>query len=201
MKGNLKWERELNISTEGVDYLDEDASNYGYDPTPYVVLERMVQLGYINEDSVVVDYGCGKGRVGFFLASQLGCRVVGIDHCERMIEDANENLKSYAGGGEMVFIRSKAEDYCPLDADCLYFFNPFSTAVFRKVLERVGESVSANPREVLIFFYHSTIEYRLYLPTERRLEPVKSISFSEEDIDDSKPARLDVFRFTLRVID
>ena len=63
-----------------------------------------------------------------------------------------------------------------------------------KVEKRIEESKERNPREILIFFYYSTIEYITYLPTERRLELIKSVHFSEEVILDRVPAKLDVFR-------
>ena len=192
---DLNWDGKLNISTESVDYSLEDDQNYGYDPTPYIVLERLVQLDLLKEDDVVVDYGCGMGRVGFFINSQVGCKVVGIDHSERLLEKANENLKSYGGSEGVVFVHAKAEEYLPDGANCLYFFNPFSSHIFQKVLKRIEESYGNNPREILIFFYYSTIEYKLYLPTEPRLELMDFVYFSEDEIGGDVPARLDVFRF------
>lgn len=189
------WDKKLNISTESVDYSDEDNQNYGYDPTPYIVLERLVELDILKKDDVVVDYGCGKGRICFFINSQVGCRIIGIDHSERLLEIARENLESYGNGADIDFVNSKAEDYVPDGANCLYFFNPFSSHVFQEVLRRIGESYGRNPREILIFFYYSTIEYRLYLPTEPRLKLVESVYFSEEEIDNDTPSKLDVFKF------
>lgn len=73
------WDKKLNITTCGRDASKEDAYHYPYEPTPYSVLERLVENEYISSESSVVDYGCGKGRVGFFLNHKLGCKVVGID--------------------------------------------------------------------------------------------------------------------------
>ena len=192
---DLNWDRKLNVSTESVDYSDEDNQNYGYDPTPYIVLERLVELDVLKKEDVVVDYGCGKGRICFFINSQVGCRTVGIDHNERLLEIARENLESYGNGADIDFVNSKAEDYVPDGANRLYFFNPFSSHIFQKVLRRIGESYGRNPREIMIFFYYSTIEYRLYLPTEPRLKLVESVYFSEDEIDNDTPAKLDVFKF------
>lgn len=192
---DLNWDRKLNISTESVDYSAEDDRNYGYDPTPYIVLERLVDLNILKKDDVVVDYGCGKGRISFFLNSQVGCRVIGIDHSKKLLGEANRNLESYGGSDDIVFIAFRAEDFLPDCANCLYFFNPFSSHVFQKVLRRVEESYKRNPRDILIFFYYSTIEYRLYLPTEPRLELVESLYFCEDEIDNDTSAKLDVFKF------
>lgn len=192
---NQDWDEKLNISTEGVDYSDEDFHNYGYDPTPYIVLEKLVQLDFLDGEDVVVDYGCGKGRISFFINSQVGCRVIGIDRSEKLLEEANRNLNQYGNCEDIIFINSNAEDFSPNEANRFYFFNPFSTKIFSRVLRRIEESFLKNPREILIFFYYSAIEYKLYLPTEPRLELIESLKFSADDIGSSQPARLDVFRF------
>ena len=189
------WDGKLNISTQGVDYSLEDDQNYGYDPTPYIVLEKLIQLDILKREDVVVDYGCGKGRISFFVNSQIGCKVIGIDHSKKLIEFANENLKRYGDSEDIVFVHANAEEYVPGEANRLYFFNPFSSHIFQKVLKRIAESYERNPREILIFFYYSTIEYKLYLPTEPRLDLVESVYFSPDEIDNDVEGKLDVFRF------
>lgn len=194
-KGNEEyWDVKLNIKTSVYDYSQEDYQNYGYDPTPYVVLEQLVKLNILKKDDVIVDYGCGKGRIGFFLHNQVGCRTIGVDHNKRLIKKANNNLENYGQTDDIQFIYSKAEEYVPDEANRFYFFNPFSSKIFRQVLRRIEESNKRNPRDILIFFYYSTIEYKMYLPTEKRLELIHSIEFGKETINDVNPARLDVFR-------
>lgn len=191
---DLYWDSKLNIKTNIFDYMEEDYQNYGYDPTPYIVLEEMVKLDLLKKDDVLVDYGCGKGRVSFFLNNKIGCKTIGVDHSERLLLMAKENMKSYGKSNDIKFVHSKAENYIPDEANCFYLFNPFSTKIFRQVLKRIQKSKEEHPREILIFFYYSTIEYKMYLPTESRLELVKSIIFSEETIQDRVPAKLSVYR-------
>ena len=68
---NKQWDEKLKIYTNIFDYFEEDYQNYGYDPTPYVVLEALVNMGLIKKEDMVVDYGCGKGRIEFFLNNQV----------------------------------------------------------------------------------------------------------------------------------
>ena len=58
----------VQVKTDGRDYTKSDHHRFYYEPTPYSVLERLVDSGLIGENDVVLDYGCGKGRVGFFLS-------------------------------------------------------------------------------------------------------------------------------------
>lgn len=191
---DIQWDKKLNISTNIFDYMEEDYQNYGYDPTPYIVLEELIKLNLIKKEDVLLDYGCGKGRIEFFINNQVGCRVIGLDHSERLLKMASMNLEKYGKTDNIVFVHSKAEEYHPDEANIFYLFNPFSTKIFRQVLRRIEESRDRNPRDIIIFFYYSTIEYKMYLPTETRLEHIKTITFSEDMIMDRVPAYLSVYR-------
>lgn len=193
--GKTDWDSVLNVYTEIFDYFEADNENYGYDPTPYIVLERILELNLLKKEDVIVDYGCGKGRIEFFLNKNIGCKVIGIDHSKRLLKVATNNLERYGDNGEITFVHSKAEEYNPQNANCFYFFNPFSTNIFKQVLKRIEESEENNPREILIFFYYSTKEYEEYLPSEPKLEPIKSLHFSEEEILDRTPFKLNIYRF------
>ena len=91
----LNEDKELCIDTVGVDASKEDDYHYPYEPTPYIVLERLVESEYLSRENIVIDYGCGKGRVSFFLHDRLGCKVVGIDFDENMCAIAHKNLENY----------------------------------------------------------------------------------------------------------
>ena len=84
-KNEEKWDRLLRIRTTGRDDSHADQYRYPYEPTPYSVLERLAQSGRIRKKQVLLDYGCGKGRVDFFLAYQAGCRSIGIEYDDRML--------------------------------------------------------------------------------------------------------------------
>ena len=64
------WDKLLQIKTTGRDDSNSDTYRYPYEPTPYSVLERLANSGWIRKQDVVLDYGCGKGRVDFFLSYQ-----------------------------------------------------------------------------------------------------------------------------------
>lgn len=159
------WDKKLNIDTCGRDASKEDDYHYPYEPTPYVVLERLVESGYIIEKNQVVDYGCGKGRVGFFLNHILDCKVIGIDFDERMFNQAQENLLKYDKGAKIEFVCESAEKYELEDADAFYFFNPFSVEVLQSVIGKIKKSYYENPREMQLFFYYPSDEYISFLMT------------------------------------
>lgn len=65
-KNETRWDKLLHIQTMGRDDSNSDQYRYPYEPTPYSVLERLANTGYIRKNNTLLDYGCGKGRVDFF---------------------------------------------------------------------------------------------------------------------------------------
>ncbi len=99
-----EWDKCLHIHTIGRE--DEANPHYSpYEPTPYSVLERLADSGHIGRKSQLLDYGCGKGRVAFFMASVVGCRVTGIDHSQKLIEIAKENRRASRLGDRVSLYR------------------------------------------------------------------------------------------------
>ena len=172
-----EWDKLLNIRTSGRDDSHADPYRYPYEPTPYSVLERLAAGGSVRKNNTVIDYGCGKGRVGCFLAYQTGCHVTGIDHDERLIEKALENRKNTVKGNRLEFIHTAAEKYeVPADADTFYFFNPFSVELLQSVWKKISRSYYEDPREMLLFFYYPSDEYTAWLMTVPELEFYDEIS-------------------------
>ena len=152
------WDQKLNIHTVGLEENHVDLHHNRYEATPYAVLERLVELGHIPTESHWVDYGCGKGRVGFFLSKMTGCRVTGVEYQEGLWRCAMENLHT-SGIEEVQFVCEDAERFEIGDADHFYFFNPFSVPILRRVLNRIMASYYEAPRQLRFFFYYPTEEY------------------------------------------
>jgi SAM-dependent methyltransferase len=165
------WDKLLQIETVGRDESNADEYHHPYEPTDYCVLERLVKSGFFGEEDVVLDYGCGKGRVGFFLAYRTKCKTIGIEYDEHIYADAMNNRKSSVSRVKPDFVLARAEEYqVPWDVNRCYFFNPFSVEILRKVMARIIESWYENPREIFLFFYYPADEYISYLMTVDELE-------------------------------
>lgn len=161
-----KWDKLLQIHTTGRDDSNSDQYRYPYEPTPYSVLERLANSGLLRKENTLLDYGCGKGRVDFFLSYQTRCHSVGVEYDERIYEKAVENKKQGAVTGRTEFVLTDAMQYqVPKEIDRIYFFNPFSMEILREVIARILESYYENPRNLLLFFYYSSDEYISYLMT------------------------------------
>ena len=165
------WDTSLQIKTVGRDETNADAYHHPYEPTPYCVLERLSTSGLIGKGDVVLDYGCGKGRVGFFLSYRTQAKTIGIEYDHRIYQGALENQRTTISRFKPHFVLTRAEAYeVPPEVNRCYFFNPFSEEIFHKVMARIIESYYENPREVFLFFYYPSDEYIAYLMTVDELE-------------------------------
>ena len=190
------WDKRLKINTIGRDDSNSDQYRYPYEPTPYTVLNRLAESGFIGRNDVVLDYGCGKGRVDFFLSHQLRTKTIGVECDERIYQCALENQKTAASGENTEFVAVKAEEYTvPTEVNRCYFFNPFSVELLRKVMARIIESYYDDPREMYLLFYYPSDEYISYLMT------VDELMFYDEiecdDLFDGEDPRERIVIFSL----
>ena len=165
------WDKLLQINTLGRDDKNADEYRYPYEPTPYSVLERLAASGLIGKDDVVLDYGCGKGRVGCFLSWRTKAKTLGIEYDPRIGEKALENRETTASRIKPDFVLTRAEEYeVAADVSRCYFFNPFSVEILHKVLARILGSWYECPRDIFLFFYYPSAEFIAYLMTVEELE-------------------------------
>lgn len=193
-KNEDKWDRLLQIRTTGRDDTGADQYRYPYEPTPYPVLERLANSGYIRKGNTLLDYGCGKGRVDFFLSWQLRCRTIGIEYDERIYDKAVENQKTAVSAERTTFKLTDAEHFAvPESVDRIYFFNPFSLELLRKVFGRILESWYGAPRKILFFFYYPSDEYISYLMTVDELDFLDEIDCRDLFPGDDPRERIIIF--------
>ena len=190
------WDKLLQIKTVGRDESHADEYHHPYEPTDYRVLERLVVYGLIDEDDVVLDYGCGKGRVDFFLSYRTKAGTIGIEYDEHIYAGALENLRSVISRVKPQFVLANAETYeVPLDVNRCYFFNPFSVEILHKVMARITESYYESPREMFLFFYYPSDAYIAYLMTVDQLDFYDEIEC--DDLFEGSDPRERILIFTL----
>ncbi len=128
-----------------------------YEPTRVMPLRRLgPELRKIMPaDSVLVDLGCGKGRV-LLLASRWGFREVrGIEFARELCEIAEKNIAIYRAktGVQTRFevIHADVTLYPIKDDENIFFaFNPFDETLFKQVIDNIDASVRKRPRKTLV---------------------------------------------------
>jgi ribosomal protein L11 methylase PrmA len=83
-----------------------------YVPTPYEVVDRMLELAKVKKGDVLYDLGSGDGRIPVTAAKKFGIRAVGIDIDPQRIKEANENARK---NGVTKLVTFKQEDLFKTD--------------------------------------------------------------------------------------
>lgn len=176
MSLEIELDKHLKIKTNGRDDSNSNFTNYPYEATPYVVLQTLSNSGYVKKGEKIIDYGCGKGRVSFYLAYANKTNMIGVEYDQRLYNSALENKKRALSSNRVEFVYSNASDY-KIDHDVTgaYFFNPFSIQVLKDVLNNLRESKKIDEREIKLFFYYPSKEYLNLLDNEIDIIHVEDI--------------------------
>ncbi len=164
------YEALLNIKTSGKQDLDETSIHYNrYEPTEYSALNKLFKEYKITDKDSIIDFGCGKGRLNFYINYFFGSNVTGIEMNHYFYEESLHNRTSYLNKhkknlGNINFCCCLAEEYKIQSNDNkFYFFNPFSLQIFMKVLENILVSVEENKRNVELILYYPSDDYIFFL--------------------------------------
>ena len=190
------WDRLLKIRTTGRDDSRSDQYRYPYEASPYDVLERLAGSGYITKRNTLLDYGCGKGRVDFYMSYQCRCGCIGIECDDRIFQTLLKNMDTAVSAAKVIPVCMPAEKYqLPASVDRIYFFNPFSVEILGSVMERIRQSWYDRPREILLFFYYPSDEYAGWLMTVDELMFLDEIDCRDLFKTEDHRERIMVFRF------
>jgi SAM-dependent methyltransferase len=75
-------------------------------PTPYDVVDKMLELAQVQKDDLVYDLGCGDGRIVVAAAKKYGCKAVGFDIDPERVQESLDNVAS-SNVGHLVRIEQK----------------------------------------------------------------------------------------------
>jgi len=177
----------LNIKTSGRDDSMSNFENFPYEATPYSVLQILASSGYITKRDRIVDFGCGKGRVDFFLAYSCKANMIGVEYDLRLYNSALNNYRNCKYSSKVEFVHANASDYVIGDSITgAYFFNPFSYCILVKVLESFKESKKRNDRCIYLYFYYPSREYLAVLNDDKNFTHIENLDCTHLFGNDSK---------------
>jgi SAM-dependent methyltransferase len=186
-KGRYKMKEEiydklLSIVTAGFgEWLYQTIHYNRYEATPYEALDLFFQEYQLDKKDKLVDFGCGRGRVAFYIHHRFQIPVTGVEAIEETYEQAVQNRTAYLEnhphiGAPIRFLYGPAEDYKVEPADNrFYFFNPFSIHIFRKVVSNILDSIREKERSTDMILYYPMPEYELYLKRSTPFQLIKEV--------------------------
>lgn len=175
-------DQELSIQTEEIQTDGKDNYHcHRYEPTPYAVLDELFSFFTPSSQDVLVDYGCGLGRLNFYVEKLYSLRSTGIEFSLPYYERALENQNCYNGKRNNIrFVHCRAEDYIvSSDETLFYFFNPFSVEIFRSVINRILDSWQESPRTITLILYYPEDDSIFYLEHHTAFERLDEIAASD----------------------
>jgi SAM-dependent methyltransferase len=180
----------LNIHTcEDQKGFNKSFHYHRYEPTPYSALEGLFDQYTIKSSDHIVDFGCGKGRLNFYINYLFNAHVTGVEMNEDFYNDSIENLINYVKKTNKLiekihFHCCLAENY-QIDAleNRFYFFNPFSLQIFMKVVNNILRSVEKSEREVEIILYYPSEDYVFFLENHTSFDLIKEVKLPEYDMN------------------
>ena len=128
-----------------------------YAPTRARPLRKLLTRLELPRSSAFIDIGCGKGRA-IMVAAALGFReIFGVEFVPGFLEQARRNMAAFRkwlpGDINIHLIECNATDYVfPHRDSIIYFCDPFSEAVLRKVLENLRLSLRDCPRRIWMIY-------------------------------------------------
>jgi len=171
------YDKLLNISTcEEQKRFYKSFHYHPYEPTPYSALEMLFNQYEVTSSDQIVDFGCGKGRLNFFIEYLFQATVIGIEMNNIFYEEALVNLEGYVrkkkNSRERIhFYNCLAEEYKIGSKDNrFYFFNPFSIQIFRKVVNNILLSVEQAKRDINLILYYPSDDYIYFLEKDTSFE-------------------------------
>lgn len=179
-------DRLLRIRTTNLAEQPHQSIHYShYEATPYSVLDKLFDEYKLVKTDEFVDFGCGKGRIIFYVHNRFEAAVKGVEMNQKIYKVALENQNNYMRkakkkSGPIHIECCLAEEYdVKVTENKFYFFNPFSIQIFSKTVNNILDSIDFLRREVDIILYYPNQEYIDYLETYTPFELVQEVQVPE----------------------
>ena len=138
---------------------------YRYQATRVLPLRKMLShlRREVKPGSVLVDFGCGKGRV-LLLAAEQGFAARGVEYSSELCDIARHNVAAFkAKTGrqtEISVIEGDVTNYEVRPDEAVFFlFNPFEPPIFEGAVANLVASLERHPRELLLVLYLPNEQY------------------------------------------
>lgn len=136
------------------------SENTDYEALPHIFTDE------IRSGDILLDVGCGKGRViNWWLSQYPGHRIFGVEWNESVAVRTKKRLKRFP---EVTITAGSILDNFPAEANVIYLFHPFRGDLMRQFKELIiatgGKNTAGQPLRI---YYYNPYELSLFSEDER----------------------------------
>jgi SAM-dependent methyltransferase len=145
-----------------------------YVPTPYEVVDRMLELAEVGKGDVVYDLGCGDGRIPVAAAKKYGVKSFGFDIDPERVRESLENVDKNKVGALVTIKKADIFDLDLSGADVitLYLLPQLNVKLIPqleklkpgcRIVSHDFDMAGVRPKRVVTLNLQGDREHRLYL--------------------------------------
>lgn len=107
----------------------------------------------INNQSKIIDIGCGKGKAMYIMSKYPFSQVKGLDLSEKLVNISNGNFELLGTSGKCKAFVADASTFTDYDEfSHFYVYNAVPETVFKQVINNISESLERSPREAYFIY-------------------------------------------------
>ena len=156
---------------------DSSKGWHGAQSSDYDALSKMFAEISIRKEDVIVDVGCGRGRLFNYLLSQgIKNKLIGIEVDPAIAEFTRQRLRKHKQV-EIVVADVENDNALLSSGTIFYLFNPFTDRIVQKFADHLAEKIkkgdfNKNDRPIIVYYNCSS---RLYIFEANPLWKVKML--------------------------
>jgi SAM-dependent methyltransferase len=194
---DARGERKYGLDTTGADelqHLKKENKSIAhatiYMPVSYSLLQELLAKLPRHCRQHFVDIGSGKGRAVAVAAHVGFAKSTGIDFSEKLCKAAQANIKltqKLVPDCTLTITCCNAENYpIPVDADCIFLFNPFDEFVMKTVLSNLLISIQKHHRYLYVIYVNPQFKNLFLQQGFREIYSTKKLKYIEATIFELK---------------
>jgi cyclopropane fatty-acyl-phospholipid synthase-like methyltransferase len=150
---------------------------------PYATIFAILKKISLTPSDVVLDIGCGKGRMICCAALFPVREVIGIEHSPELCANAAQNASRLRHKCSPITIKNeRAEHFDFGGINVFYFYNSFGPPLLDEVLARIERALQDNPRPIRFIYANPVHEASLkacsWLEQFDEISPLQSRSMA-----------------------
>lgn len=126
--------------------------------TKYSVMPIIFGLVPVQKGDVLVDVGCGKGRIiNYWLSRKYRNKIIGLELDKKVAHNTAEQFSRWKN---VTIIQGNAIEKLPADGTLFYFYNPFSAEKVEQFEQKLCELFA--DKVIKVIYYNPVSVYAFY---------------------------------------